>query len=61
MKQYKVPELTISSFDVEDIITASGVVGNISDKIAEFAFTSENGGAAQIETATGAYFSWDLS
>lgn len=61
MKKYNTPELTISSFDVEDIITASGEMQN---GMIDFV----DGGLAGYVSATkadatvydtGAYFGWD--
>ena len=58
MKKYNTPELTISSFDVEDIITnGSGVYGTGMETYAEY--TSANGESAKTIYDTGAYFAWD--
>ena len=59
MKKYNTPELTISSFDVEDIITASGeYMESGMDTFA--AFVTDGTGSSEVY-ATGAYFSWDAN
>lgn len=58
MKKYNTPELTISSFDVEDVITTSGEYVTGIDTYANFTTDNSVGGAQQVY-ATGAYFAWD--
>lgn len=59
MKKYNTPELTISSFDVEDIITASGEVVNDINAYVDTFVTDGSNGATQQVYATGAYFAWN--
>ena len=62
MKKYTRPELSISKFDVEDIITTSGVMGTGADAIASYGdlYTAANKGGEIVtpdQTAV-VYFNW---
>lgn len=59
MKKYLAPELTISSFDVEDIITASGQTVDNIENYAGDGWVSVVTGAGTTVQGTGAYFGWD--
>lgn len=65
MKKYTTPELSISVFDVEDIITASGIASNgLADAIASHGDLFKNADASDTTKATVAnaavvYFSWE--
>ena len=62
MKKYYTPEIEISSFDVEDIMMASGTEPSITEVEATTDFTNGGGfafdGVDVTETFQGATFSW---
>lgn len=62
MKNYTRPELTISLFDVEDVITASGVVSSngYEDAVAEYGKLYTDSAMTTEAASTGnvVYFSW---
>ena len=62
MKKYTRPELSISKFDVEDVITTSGVMGTGADAIASYGtlYTAENKGGSVVTPNESAvvYFNW---
>lgn len=61
MKKYNRPELTVSSFAVEDIIMASGEVATVNALVEQFGITFQStvpgGGTPEDGNAT--YFSWN--
>lgn len=64
MKKYTTPELSISVFDVEDIITVSGTISNDGLNNAKNAygnlFADKNGTTeATVANAAVVYFSWE--
>lgn len=65
MKKYTKPELSISVFDVEDIITTSGVIGTDSLTEAKNTFGelyTDATGSTTVESVNNAavvYFSWE--
>ena len=65
MKKYTRPELSISKFDVEDVITTSGVMGTGADAIAAYgdlftSATTQDDTTAVTNAAVTAvvYFNW---
>ena len=62
MKKYTTPELSISVFDVEDIITASGTYSNLADAIASHGTLLKDGTEVKPEEVSETavvYFSWE--
>ena len=59
MKKYFRPELTISSFDVEDIMVTSGVYGTTEGAAEAGIVKWVNADGADSTIATGAMFSWN--
>ncbi len=62
MKKYTRPELSISKFDVEDVITTSGVMGTGADAIAAYGdlYTDDTLATKVTNAADTAvvYFNW---
>ena len=64
MKKYTRPELSISKFDVEDVITTSGVMGTGADAIASYGdlYTSstlqDDTTKVNADTTAVVYFNW---
>ena len=63
MKKYTTPELSISVFDVEDIITASGTFGTLADAITSHGeitvFDADGKTVENVENTAAVYFSWE--
>ena len=61
MKKYTQPELSVSMFDIEDVITASGVQGtlaSIAEDLNMTLYTSEGGVVENTDAVAATYFNW---
>ena len=58
MKKYTRPELSISKFDVEDIITASGQYGSAFETGTLYTDNTLTTEAQNVDTSAVVYFNW---
>ena len=63
MKKYTQPELSVSMFDIEDIITASGMkmdLGGIIEDLGGAGAFYQNGVKVEnVDSTAAAYFNWN--